>query len=145
MFKYIIRFTYPFININRNIIIKYKYIYLDCNINDSFTDDLLVSLTFSRNIQYINFSNNNITDVTITYLNKYIATWENLEYLNVSDNQITDECFEDLGSQLQFLPKLKIMDLHSNMIYDINNIFCSSYIYSSLKELYLNSIYILYR
>lgn len=145
MFKYIIRFTYPFININRNIIIKYKYIYLDCNINDSFTDDLLVSLTFSRNIQYINFSNNNITDVTITYLNKYIATWENLEYLNISDNQITDECFEDLGSQLQFLPKLKIMDLHSNMIYDINNIFCSSYIYSSLKELYLNSIYILYR
>lgn len=145
MFKYIIRFTYPFININRNIIIKYKYIYIDCNINDSFTDDLLVSLTFSRNIQYINFSNNNITDVTITYLNKYIATWENLEYLNLSDNQITDECFEDLGSQLQFLPKLKIIDLHSNMIYDINNIFCSSYIYSSLKELYLNSIYILYR
>lgn len=145
MFKYIIRFTYPFININRNIIIKFIYIYLDCNINDSFTDDLLVSLTFSRNIQYINFSNNNITDVTITYLNKYIATWENLEYLNISDNQITDECFEDLGSQLQFLPKLKILDLHSNMIYDINNIFCSSYIYSSLKELYLNSIYILYR
>lgn len=105
-------------------------------------NDLFDSLTYSENVKYFDFSNNELGDEFIQSLSSYLQQWKKMEYINISDNNISDENFEELNSALAGLVQLKTLDLHSNMITTLNNLFSSDLIITSLQSLYVNSIYI---
>lgn len=104
-------------------------------------NDLFDSLTYSENVKYFDFSNNELGDEFIQLLASYVPQWKKMEYINISDNNISDENFEELNSALTGLVQLKTLDLHSNMITTLSNLFSSDLIITSLQSLYVNSIF----
>lgn len=107
-------------------------------------NDLFDSLTYSENVKYFDFSNNELGDEFIQLLASYVPQWKKMEYINISDNNISDENFEELNSALTGLFQLKTLDLHSNMITTLSNLFSSDLIITSLQSLYVNSIFYYY-
>lgn len=107
-------------------------------------NDLFDSLTYSENVKYFDFSNNELGDEFIQLLASYVPQWKKMEYINISDNNISDENFEELNSALTGLVQLKTLDLHSNMITTLSNLFSSDLIITSLQSLYVNSIFYYY-
>lgn len=107
-------------------------------------NDLFDSLTYSENIKHFDFSNNELSDDFIPLFCSYLPQWKRMEYINISDNNFSDENFDEFNSVFTNLVELKTLDLHSNMITTLNNLFSADAILTSLQSLYVNSIFILF-
>ena len=82
--------------------------YLDCDLTS-----LILSLSYSPNLTYLDMScNEKMSDLHA------LTGLSNLVYLNISDNNLGEEGATELSLPLSKMSKLTSLDLSSNLIYD---------------------------
>ena len=110
---------------------------LDDNIMEIFLSSLLM-----KRIRYLNISNNQITNKSMYFLNKFLIKNQTLSYLYMNNNpNITIEGIRLITTALQMHPNISKLDI-SNINLEGSGQFISQLLYENkcLKELNLRNI-----
>ena len=117
--------------------ISLKQTDLDDNIMEIFLSSLLM-----KRIRYLNISNNQITNKSMYFLNKFLIKNQTLSYLYMNNNpNITIEGIRLITTALQMHPNISKLDI-SNINLEGSGQFISQLLYENkcLKELNLRNI-----